>query len=77
MCQYVSIVSDNDLSPVRHQAITGTNDELLSMAPLGTNFGDFLSKSSIQGNAFENVVCKVVAISSGPQNFSVSRNNNI
>ena len=34
------IGSDNGLSPERRQAITGTNDGLLSIGPLGTNYGD-------------------------------------
>ena len=38
--ELVSLDSDCGLSPVRHQAITWTNAELLSIGPLGTNFGE-------------------------------------
>ena len=38
------IVSDNGLSPNRHQAITWTNDGILLIAPLGTNFSEILIK---------------------------------
>ena len=41
---WVSIGSDNDLLPVRHQAITWTNAELLSIRPLGTNFSEIRIK---------------------------------
>ena len=34
----ITIGSDNGLSPVRHQTISWTNDDLLSIGPLGTNF---------------------------------------
>ena len=38
------IVSDDGLSPNRRQAITWTNDGILSIGPLGTNFCDILIK---------------------------------
>ena len=39
-----SIASDNDLSPIRHQASIYTNAGLLSIEPLGTNFSVILIK---------------------------------
>ena len=39
---WVIIGSGNVLSPVRRQAITWTNADLLSITPLGTNFGEIL-----------------------------------
>ena len=36
------IGSDNDLSPGRHQAIIWTNDGILLIRPLGTNFSEIL-----------------------------------
>ena len=41
---WVSIISGNDLSPVRRQAITWNNADLLSIGPLGTNFGEIWIK---------------------------------
>ena len=38
------IGSDNGLSPGRRQAITWTNVGILLIGPLGTNFGEMLSK---------------------------------
>ena len=52
------IGSDNGLSPGRRQAIIWTNAGILSTGLLGTSFKE---------NAFENVVCKIVAILSWPQ----------
>ena len=43
--KWVSIVSDNGLSPVRRQAITCTNADLLSIESLGTNFNEILIKT--------------------------------
>ena len=37
-----NIGSDNGLSPGRRQAIIWTNDEILLIGPLGTNFSEFL-----------------------------------
>ena len=46
--KYVSnmtiIGSDNGLSPDRHQAIIWTNDGILLIGPLGTNFNEILIK---------------------------------
>ena len=41
------IGSDNGLSPGRRQAITWTNDGILLIGPLGTNFSEILSKIHI------------------------------
>ena len=41
---WVSIGSENDLSPVRHQAITWTNAGLLLIGLLGTNFNKIESE---------------------------------
>ena len=53
---WVSIVSDNGLSPIRHQAITLTNDGLLLIKPLGTNFNEILSK--IQNLSYKEIHMK-------------------
>ena len=37
---WVNIGSGNGLSPDRHQAITWTNADLLSIGPLGTTFSE-------------------------------------
>ena len=39
-----SIDLSNDLSPVRRQAITWTNADILSIGTLGTNFSEIQSK---------------------------------
>ena len=39
---WVNIDSGNGLAPVRRQAITWTNADLLSIGPLGTNFSEIL-----------------------------------
>ena len=58
--KYVSklaiIGSDNGLLPVQLQAISWTNE---SIEPLGTNFSEI--------NAFEMVLCQILAILSRPQ----------
>ena len=62
---WVIIISGNGLSPLRHQAITWANDDLLSIAPLNTNFGGILyqnTKIFVQENALEHVVCTWAAI---------------
>ena len=64
------IGSDNGSSPGRRQAIIWTNAGILLIGTLWTNFSEILSKIYtffIQENAFENVVCEMAAISSGPQ----------
>ena len=40
----VSFGSGNGLAPGRHQAITWTNADLLSIRPLGTNFSEIQIK---------------------------------
>ena len=64
------IGSDNDLSPARRQAIIWTNDGILLIGPLGTNFNDTLieiNTFSFIKNKFKNVVWKLAAILSRPQ----------
>ena len=52
---------DIALSPGWCQAIIWTNDGILLIWPLGTNFSGTLTDPHIfiQRNAFENVVCKM------------------
>ena len=53
--------SGNGLSPVRRQAITWTNADLLLIGLLGTNFSEIsigILSFSFKKNAFENVVCQ-------------------
>ena len=38
---WVIIISDEGMLSVRRQAIIGTNDDLLSIGPLGIEFSDF------------------------------------
>ena len=64
------IGSDNGLSPGRRQAIIWTNDGILLIRPLRTNFSNFFFRNSnifIQQNALENVVCEMASILSRPQ----------
>ena len=58
------IGSNNGLSPDQCQAIIWTNDGILLIGSLGTNFSEILIKiqTFFQENAFENVVCKMEAI---------------
>ena len=53
----VSIASANGLSPIRRQAIIWTNAGLLSIGPLGTNFGEILIK--IQNVSFTTMHVKI------------------
>ena len=58
------------LAPDRRQAIIWTNDEILLIGPVGTNFSETLIEiptSSLKKNAFENVVWKIAAILSPSQ----------
>ena len=62
------IGSDNGLSPGRRQAIIWTNDRILLMRPLGTNFSEIFIRNSnifIHENALENVVCQMASICLG------------
>ena len=63
------IGSDNGLSPGRRQAIIWSNDGILFIGPLGTNFSEISIEihTFIQENAFENVVWIMAAILSQPQ----------
>ena len=62
---WISFSSDNGLSPVRCQAITWTNTNLLSTGPLGTNF-QWNPKQNTKlfnhENAFEVIVWEIAAI---------------
>ena len=65
-----TIGSDNGLLPGWLQAIIWTNAGILLIWPLGTNCSEiFIGHSNIliQENAFENVVCKMLAIWPQPQ----------
>ena len=61
--------SNNGMSPVWRQAITWTNDGLFSIRHLGTNFRAILIEVQFffEEIAFENVICEMGAILSGPQ----------
>ena len=61
------IGSENGLLPGRHQAAIWTNDGILLIWPLGTNFSEISIDIFIQENALENVVCEMLAILSQPQ----------
>ena len=55
--KFTIIGSDNGLSPVRHQAIIWTKDEILLIRTLGTNFSEILSK--IHTLSFKNMHLKM------------------
>ena len=63
------IGSDNGLSPGRRQAIIWTNDGILLIGTLRTNFSEILSEINTFSlkNAFENVVWKMAFILFGTQ----------
>ena len=64
------IGTDNGLVRVQCQAIIWTNAGLLLTEPSGIKFNEIrikMQKSFIQGNPFENVICKMTAILSQPQ----------
>ena len=54
------IGSDNGLSPDRHQAIIWTNDGILLIAPLGTNFSEI--STGIQTFSFKKMHLKMVSV---------------
>ena len=60
----------------RRQAIIWTNDGILFIGPLGTNFSETLIENSnifVQENAYESVVCETAACPTGIEsqyNFS-------
>ena len=65
-----TIGSDNGLLPDRRQAIIWTIYGVSLIKPLGINFGDILSEIhifSFKKLHLEDVVCKMVCISSRPQ----------
>ena len=68
----VNIGSDNDLSPIRRQAIISTSAGLLSVAPLATNFGEICTKLFIHENASENIVCEKATILSRGEELRIS-----
>ena len=60
-----TIGSDNGLSPGRRQAIIWTNDGILLIQTLGTNFSEILSEILlifIHENTSENIVCEMAVI---------------
>ena len=64
------IVSDNDLSPCRRQAIIWNNAGILLIGPLGTNFSESLigiRPFSLKKLQLKNAVCKMAFILSRPQ----------
>ena len=64
------IGSDNGLSPERRQAIIWTNAGILLIGPFRTNSSEILIEIrafQLKKNAFENVVCEMLFISSRPQ----------
>ena len=66
---WVIIGSGTGLLPVRHQANTWTNDDLLWVWPLRRNFSEIIKniKPFLTKNAFRYVVCKMSAILFSPQ----------
>ena len=68
------IGSDNGLSPGWRQAIIWTNAGILFIGPFGTNQWNFNRNSNIfiQENAFESVICEMVAILSWSQCVKMS-----
>ena len=64
------IGSDNGLSPLRRQAIIWTNDGILLIGPLGTNFSEILIEIdtfSFKKIHLKMLSAKMVAILSRPQ----------
>ena len=57
LINWVSIGSNNGLSPIWRQAIIETNAGLLSIGPLGTNFNEILIK--IQNFSFMKIQLKI------------------
>ena len=57
LVNWVSIGSDNGLSPVLHQAITWTNADLLSIGPLGIKFSEI--QIEIQNFSFMEMHLKI------------------
>ena len=63
----VIISSDNGLSPGRRQAIIWTNDGILLIWTLRKKLFNRNLNIFIQDNAFENIVCEMMAILAWPQ----------
>ena len=63
------ISSGDGVVPVRHQSITSTNDDLLSVGALVTNKYKFETKCETlcKQNTFKNIISKMTAILFGPQ----------
>ena len=61
---WVRTGSDNGLSPVRRQAITLANTDLLSIEPFGTNLSEIWIEIQhfLLKNAFENIDCEMASI---------------
>ena len=75
---WVSIGSDNDLSPIRRRAIVRTNAGIFSYLALSNKIQWNVNQNSyicIQENVFENVVCEMAAILSRPQYVNSLRAN--
>ena len=67
--EQTNIGSDNDLSPYRRQAIIWTNAGILLIGPIRRYFSEFFNHNTYifsQGNALQNIVCKVASILSRP-----------
>ena len=65
---WVSIGSDNGLSPDQRQDITWTKAYLLSIRPVGTNFKEILIYNQsfvFTKNTFKNIVREMAVILSG------------
>ena len=60
----VNVGSDKGLSPIRRQAIIWTNAGLLSIAPLGTNFSEILTKT--QNFSFTIMHLKILSVKRRP-----------
>ena len=59
----VSIDSDNGLLPIRRQAIIKNSAEILSIGSLRKKISEIQIKmQNFHENAFENIVCEIVAI---------------
>ena len=61
---------DNGLAPERRQAIIWTNDRMLLIGALRTNFSEILIEIQTiftREKSFESVVCEMEAILSRPQ----------
>ena len=62
--KHTNIASDNDLSPIRRQAIIWTNAEILSIGPLGTKISGHLI--GFQTFSFKKMHLKMLSAESRP-----------